>query len=138
MSARRCSKFVAMYMIIAMANAAIAGTVMTIRNLRSIGRSANQRVNRPPFTAQNELQPHPQMSAWRQKSAVSERDKVHVVPTNGRPPKGMGALGFGAGGGRRRAHPRPIECRAGIGFAPWRNVAVSYQAIRRQARIGLT
>ena len=49
-SARRCSRFVATCMAIAIAKAAIAGTVITTRNLRSIGRSANQRNNSPPRT----------------------------------------------------------------------------------------
>src|SRR5271167_3880753 len=100
MSARRCSRFVAMYMIIAIAKAAIAGTVMTIRSLRSIGRSANQRVNRPPLQAMN-YSLTLMVSARGQKSAVVDCDQVHVVPTNGAGPQGFGAgpLGFGAGGG---------------------------------------
>jgi hypothetical protein len=32
----------------AMAKATVAGTMMTTRNLRSIGRSANQRIKSPP------------------------------------------------------------------------------------------
>jgi hypothetical protein len=35
-------------MVKAMVKATVAGTMMTTRNLRSMGRSANQRIKRPP------------------------------------------------------------------------------------------
>ena len=137
-SARRCSRFVATCMAIAIANAAIAGTVITTRNLRSIGRSANQRNNSPPPHRTGVDYDLTLMSAEGRKSADLERDQVHVAPRAGVFPRGLRECGSAAGGANTAARPFPVERGTRIGLASRRNVAVSYHPISGQSRVCVT
>src|SRR6202044_2113523 len=137
MSPLRCNRLVATCMAIAIAKAAMAGTIITTRNLRSIGRSANHRNNSPPphrigvdydspncrLRGENLLKWHVIRFTLDGEPGVSLRSRPADPPG--------AALGSRAD---TAASAFPIEGGPRVGLPAGRNVAMPYHSVRGQSR----
>src|ERR1700722_18535291 len=147
-SSRKCSRFIAMCAIIATAKTAMAGTMMTTRSFRSMGSSANRRINSPPDHIAVLLPPvkcrlyQGNLLELARITTAAKRDEVHVCSSFA--VRALTALGVcrtrrcGRCRADQAAGARPIEGRPGVGLAAGRNIAVADEALRREPGIGGT